>query len=44
MAQKHLPDLIVADLMMPLVSGLDMIRMIRESEKLKGIPIIFTDR
>lgn len=40
MAQKYQPDLIVADLMMPLVSGLDLIRMVRESEKLKGIPII----
>jgi adenylate cyclase len=34
------PDLIVTDLMMPLVSGLDMIRMIREQEELKGTPII----
>lgn len=40
MAQKYRPDLIVTDLMMPLVSGLDMIRMIREDEALKGIPII----
>lgn len=40
MAQKYQPDLIVADLMMPLVSGLDLIRMVRESENLKGIPII----
>jgi signal transduction histidine kinase/class 3 adenylate cyclase len=40
LAQKYQPDLIVADLMMPLVSGLDMIRMIRESAELKGIPII----
>jgi GAF domain-containing protein/class 3 adenylate cyclase/two-component SAPR family response regulator len=34
------PSLIVTDLMMPLVSGLEMIRMIRAEEKLKGIPII----
>ena len=40
MAQKYLPDLMVTDLMMPLVSGLDMIRMIREVDNLKGIPII----
>jgi signal transduction histidine kinase/class 3 adenylate cyclase len=40
MAQKYQPDLIVADLMMPLVSGLDLIRMVRESENLKGIPVI----
>jgi class 3 adenylate cyclase len=30
----------VADLMMPEVSGLDMIRMIRDSQQLKGTPII----
>jgi GAF domain-containing protein/response regulator RpfG family c-di-GMP phosphodiesterase len=34
------PSLIVSDLMMPLMSGLEMIRMIRNEEKLKGIPII----
>ncbi|PSB25733.1 response regulator [Stenomitos frigidus] len=39
-AQKHRPQLIVTDLMMPMVSGLDMIRMIREDDDLKGIPII----
>jgi adenylate cyclase len=39
-AQSQRPHLVVADLMMPLVSGLDMIRMIREDETLKGTPII----
>jgi GAF domain-containing protein/class 3 adenylate cyclase/two-component SAPR family response regulator len=39
-AQKYRPQLIVSDLMMPMVSGLDMIRMIREEDDLKGIPII----
>ena len=39
-AQEYRPQLIVADLMMPEVSGLDMIRMIRETEELKGTPII----
>ncbi|MBD2473159.1 response regulator [Nostoc sp. FACHB-145] len=39
-AQKVVPSLIVTDLMMPLVTGLEMIRMIRSEEKLKGIPII----
>jgi GAF domain-containing protein/class 3 adenylate cyclase len=34
------PNLIVSDLMMPQVSGLDMIRMIRGHEALKGIPIV----
>jgi signal transduction histidine kinase/response regulator RpfG family c-di-GMP phosphodiesterase len=39
-AKKHKPDLIVTDLMMPLVSGLDMIRMIREEPTLAGTPIV----
>ena len=39
-AQKYRPQIIVSDLMMPMVSGLDMIRMIREDDDLKGIPII----
>jgi adenylate cyclase len=34
------PQLIVTDLMMPEVSGLDLIRMIRDEEELKGTPII----
>lgn len=39
-AQARHPDLIVTDLMMPMVSGLDMIRMIREQPDIKGTPII----
>lgn len=39
-AKNRRPDLIVTDLMMPLVSGLDLIRMIRENEELKGTPVI----
>jgi len=39
-AEERRPQLIVTDLMMPKVSGLDMIRMIRASEELKGTPII----
>lgn len=38
-SERH-PDLIVTDLMMPVVSGLDMIRMIREQADIKGTPII----
>jgi len=40
MTQKCHPQLIVTDLMMPVMSGLDMVRMIRDSQELKGIPII----
>jgi GAF domain-containing protein/class 3 adenylate cyclase/two-component SAPR family response regulator len=39
-AKEIIPSLIVTDLMMPLVSGLEMIQMIRKEEKLRGIPII----
>ncbi|MDX2243261.1 MAG: response regulator [Leptolyngbyaceae cyanobacterium bins.302] len=39
-AEIQPPHLIVTDLMMPQVSGLDMIRLIRQNEILKGIPII----
>ncbi|MEH2390546.1 MAG: response regulator [Nostoc sp.] len=39
-AREIIPSLIVTDLMMPLVSGLEMIQMIRHEEKLKGTPII----
>ncbi|MCL1467912.1 response regulator [Argonema galeatum] len=39
-AQANRPELIVTDLMMPMVSGLEMIRMIREQSDLKGTPII----
>ncbi|GAP94772.1 response regulator [Leptolyngbya sp. NIES-2104] len=39
-AKAHHPSLIVTDLMMPIVSGLDMIRMIRAQDDLKGTPIV----
>lgn len=38
--RTYRPNLIITDLMMPLVSGLDMIRLIREEDELKGIPIV----
>ncbi|MDB9514021.1 response regulator [Kamptonema animale CS-326] len=40
MAKSDDPDVIVTDLMMPVVSGLDLIRMIREDDLLKGTPVI----
>ncbi|PZV14235.1 MAG: adenylate cyclase [Leptolyngbya sp.] len=39
-AQAYVPQLIVTDLMMPHVSGLDLIRMIRLDDLLKGVPVI----
>ncbi|PPS44290.1 GAF domain-containing protein [Chroococcidiopsis sp. TS-821] len=40
LAYSVLPDLIITDLMMPHLSGLEMIWQIRNDEKLKGIPIV----
>ncbi len=40
LAVETVPSLIVTDLMMPLVSGLEMIKMIRNEDKLKGTPIV----
>ena len=39
-AKAIAPNLIVTDLMMPVVTGLEMIQMIRSEENLKGIPIV----
>jgi adenylate cyclase len=39
-AQNSLPDLIITDLMMPLVTGIEMIQMIRSQDQMRGIPII----
>lgn len=40
MTRSHRPQLIVTDLMMPLVSGTEMIYMVRQEEELRGTPII----
>jgi signal transduction histidine kinase/class 3 adenylate cyclase len=40
LAKTKQPQLIVTDLMMPVVSGWDLIRMVREDENLTGTPII----
>lgn len=39
-AETYHPDVIITDLMMPQVSGLELIRMIRSSPELRGTPII----
>ena len=39
-AQAQRPDLIVTDLMMPVVSGLELIQMIRQDQALQGTPIV----
>jgi GAF domain-containing protein/class 3 adenylate cyclase/two-component SAPR family response regulator len=40
MAQVHRPQLILTDLMMPLVSGLELIEMVRQDDDLRGTPIV----
>jgi len=39
-AMKHRPDVILMDVMMPRVSGLEMLRMLLAEEETRGIPVI----
>ncbi|MAL16320.1 MAG: hypothetical protein CL670_10920 [Balneola sp.] len=41
MAEKHVPDLILLDIMMPGMSGFEVIKKLKENELLEDIPIIF---
>ncbi len=41
MARQHNPDLILLDIMMPKMDGLEVVERIRDDSKLKHIPIIF---
>jgi two-component system cell cycle response regulator DivK len=40
LARQHKPDLILMDIQLPEVSGLDVAKWIKEDESLKSIPII----
>lgn len=40
MAREHSPDLILMDIQLPEVSGLDLIRWLKDAEDLKNIPVI----
>jgi DNA-binding response OmpR family regulator len=46
-ALKHSPDLVIMDMAMPLMDGVNSIRTIRQHDSLQGIPILgltaFTD-
>ncbi len=39
-ARSFEPDLVITDIQLPHVSGLDLIRMIRKDEQLAGVPIM----
>ena len=39
-ATKELPDVILLDIMMPKINGIDVMKMLREREETAGIPII----
>lgn len=40
LAREHTPDLILMDIQLPEVSGLDVIRWLKDDEGLKSIPVI----
>lgn len=40
----HMPDLILLDLQMPLMSGIDVFKRLRSDEKTRDIPVIFLRR
>lgn len=40
LARKHRPDLILMDIQLPEVSGLDVTKWIKEDEDLRAIPVI----
>ena len=39
-ARQHRPDLIVMDIQLPEVSGLDVTKWLKEDDNLRGIPVI----
>ncbi|HYW34741.1 MAG TPA: response regulator transcription factor [Balneolaceae bacterium] len=41
MARQHSPDLILLDIMMPVMDGMEAVKIIRDDEKLRPIPVIF---
>ena len=40
LAREHAPDLILMDIQLPQISGLDVTKMLKQDEELKSIPVI----
>lgn len=40
MITKEMPDVVILDIMMPDISGLDILRLMHEEPKLAGIPVV----
>lgn len=40
LAQGHRPDLILMDIQLPEVSGIDIIKLLKENDELRAIPVI----
>lgn len=40
LARSHNPDLILMDIQLPEVSGMDVIKLLKEDDELKSIPVI----
>src|SRR6202020_2117123 len=40
LARKHRPDLILMDIQLPEVSGLEVTQWLKDDEELKGIPVV----
>jgi len=41
LAQEHLPDLILCDVLMPELDGYDVLRQLNQNRQTQGIPFIF---
>jgi putative two-component system response regulator len=41
MAEKYLPDIILLDVLMPDISGFEVLSALKASDKARGIPVIF---
>jgi two-component system cell cycle response regulator DivK len=39
-AREHKPDLIIMDIQLPEISGLEVTRILKDDDELKGIPVI----